>query len=46
MFHEHAVFEFPFGAEGPVRIEGKRAMTDYLAEIEGNIVFDKFDLTA
>ena len=28
MFHEDAVFEFPFGPGGAVRIEGKPAMAD------------------
>lgn len=46
MFHEDAVFEFPFGAGGPVRIEGKPAMADYLASIEGATVFERFDLDA
>ncbi len=45
MFHDDAVFEFPFGANGPVRVEGKPAMADYLASIEGSTVFERFDLT-
>ena len=46
MFHDDAVFEFPFGPGGPVRVEGKPAMADYLASIEGSTVFEHFDLTA
>lgn len=46
MFHEDAVFEFPFGPGGAVRIEGKPAMADYLASIEGSTVFERFDLDA
>ncbi len=46
MFHEDAVFEFPFGPGGPVRVEGKPAMSNYLASIEGSTVFEHFDLTA
>ncbi len=46
MFHDHAVFEFPFDTGGHVRIEGTAAMAAYLEDIEGTIVFDQFDLTA
>ena len=46
MFHEDAIFEFPFGPGGAVRIEGKPAMAAYLAKIEGSTVFDRFDLDA
>lgn len=46
MFHDDAVFEFPFGSLGPVRVEGKSAMAEYLGSIEGSTVFERFDLTA
>lgn len=46
MFHEHAVFEFPYGVSGPIHIEGKAAMADYLVKIEGSTIFDRFDLKA
>ena len=46
MFHDDAVFEFPFATGGPVRKEGKSAMAEYLASIEGSTVFDRFALTA
>lgn len=46
MFHDDAVFEFPFGVGGPVRIEGKPAMAAYLDKIEGSTIFDRFDLKA
>ena len=46
MFHDDAVFEFPFGAGGPVHIEGKPAMADYLATIEGSTRFEPFQLKA
>lgn len=46
MFHDDAVFEFPFATGGPVRKEGKPAMAEYLASIEGSTVFDRFDLKA
>ncbi len=46
MFHDDAVFEFPFTTGEPVRKEGKAAMADYLASIEGSTVFDRFDLKA
>lgn len=46
MFHDDAVFEFPSGPGGPVVVRGKTAMADYLAEIEGSTVFDRFDLKA
>ena len=46
MFHDDAVFEFPFSPGGPVRIEGKPAMADYLDKIEGSTIFDRFDLKA
>ena len=46
MFHDDAVFEFPFGVGGPVHIEGKPAMAAYLAKIEGATTFDRFDLKA
>ena len=46
MFHEDAVFEFPFGPGGAVRIDGKPAMAAYLGKIEGSTVFDRFDLDA
>lgn len=45
MFHDDAVFEFPFGPGGPVRLEGKLAMAEYLGRIEGSTVFDPFELT-
>jgi len=45
MFHDDAVFEFPFGTDGPVPIEGKPAMADYLAFIEGSTTFEPFELT-
>lgn len=44
MFHDDAVFEFPYNAGGAVRIQGKAAMAAYLTKIEGTIVFDEFDL--
>ncbi|WP_420606510.1 nuclear transport factor 2 family protein [Novosphingopyxis sp.] len=44
MFHEDAVFEFPFGMGGGVRKEGKSAMADFLAEIAGSTIFYRFDL--
>ena len=44
MFHDDAVFEFPFAAAEPRRVEGKAAMAAYLATIEGTIVFEGFDL--
>ncbi len=46
MFHDDAVFEFPFGISGPVHIEGKPAMAAHLARIEGATIFDRFDLKA
>ena len=46
MFHDEAVFEFPFGAHGPVHIKGKAAMADYLASIEGSTVFEPFKLAS
>lgn len=46
MFHDDAVFEFPFGVGGPVHIEGKAAMAAYLTKIEGASIFDWFDLKA
>lgn len=46
MFHDDAVFEFPFATGGPVRKEGKPAMAEYLGSIEGSTVFDRFDLKA
>ncbi len=44
MFHEDAVFEFPFGADGPVQIESRSAMANYLASIEGSATFEPFEL--
>ena len=44
MFHDDAVFEFPYAAAQPRRVEGKAAMASYLATIEGTIVFERFDL--
>lgn len=46
MFHDDAVFEFPFGIGGPVHVEGKPAMAAYLAKIEGATIFNRFDLKA
>lgn len=46
MFHHDAVFEFPFSPGGPVSVHGKAAMAEYLSEIEGSTIFDRFDLTA
>ncbi len=46
MFADDAVFEFPFGAGDAVRVEGKPAMAEYLASIEGSTIFERFDLTA
>ena len=46
MFHDDAVFEFPYAAAEPRRVEGKAAMATYLARIEGTIVFERFELDA
>lgn len=46
MFADDAVFAFPFGPDGAVGVEGKPAMAEYLASIEGSTVFERFDLTA
>ena len=44
MFHDDAVFEFPYAAAEPRCVAGKAAMAAYLATIEGTIVFERFDL--
>ena len=46
MFQDGAVFDFPFSPGGPVHIQGKAAMADYLGKIEGSTIFDRFDLKA
>lgn len=46
MFHDDAVFEFPFAPGGPVLIAGKPAMAEYLGRIEGSMVFEPFALKA
>ena len=46
LFHEDAVFEFPFSPGGAVLVEGKEKMTAFLQSIEGNTVFDEFTLKA
>ncbi|WP_419827537.1 nuclear transport factor 2 family protein [Sphingomonas sp.] len=46
MFHDDAVFEFPYAPAEPRRVEGKAAMASYLATLEGTIVFERFDLDA
>lgn len=46
MFHDNAVFEFPFSVGGAVQINGKQAMAQYLDKIEGATIFDRFDLRA
>lgn len=46
MFHDDAVFEFPYAPGGAVRKEGKEQMAAYLHTIEGGNALDAFVLTA
>ncbi|HEX6449108.1 MAG TPA: nuclear transport factor 2 family protein [Trebonia sp.] len=42
---DDVVFEFPFAPPGwPGKVEGKRALGEYLAAIPAGVAFDKFDL--
>ena len=44
MFHEDAVFEFPYLPGGPVHVEGKAEM--YLGSVQGGTDFQEFVLDA
>ena len=44
MFHDEAVFEFPYLPGGPVHVKGKREMARYLDSIEGGTDFHEFVL--
>ena len=46
LFHDDAVFEFPFSPGGAVRREGKSSMAAYLRAMEGGTVFERFFLEA
>lgn len=46
VFHEDAVFEFPFVPSGAVRLEGKAKMAAYLTSIKGGTDFKEFTLDA
>lgn len=46
MFHDDAVFDFPFSPGGPVRVEGKAKMAEFLSSIEGGTDFREFSLDA
>ena len=46
MFHEDAAFEVPFMLGGPVSRTGKRDMAEYLATLQGGMVFEVFTLNA
>lgn len=46
MFHEDATFDFPFMPGGPVSRKGKQSMGEYLAPMQGGMVFEVFTLVA
>ena len=46
LFHDDAVFEFPYAPGGAVRQEGKAQMAAYLRSIAGGNALDAFVLTA
>ena len=46
LFTDGATFDFPFSPGGAVRVEGKAKMAEYLASIEGGVVFDTMNLDA
>ena len=46
LFHDDAVFEFPYAPGGAVRKEGKKQMAAYLRSLEGGNVLEAFVLTA